>query len=83
MQRLPATYRADMPLKAVRQRVAVVDGGLRAVCEVQGVPLSMWSQGEVEGSTAAILDAYDQLTWFCAEHLRHTTGSGAVFVDPA
>jgi hypothetical protein len=29
--------------------VVVVDGGLRAVCEVQGVPLSAWSREEAEG----------------------------------
>lgn len=49
MQNLPATYKTDVPLKAVRQRVAVVDGGLRALCEVQGVPMSVWSAQEAEG----------------------------------
>jgi hypothetical protein len=60
MRNLPATYKEDVPLKAVRRRVVAVDGGLRAVCEVQGVPLTVWSQEEAEGFLrrwAAVLNA--------------------------
>ena len=60
MARLPATYAADLPIKGVRQRVVAVDGGLRAVCEVQGVPLTVWSPEEAEGflsGWAGILNA--------------------------
>jgi hypothetical protein len=60
MRNLPATYTEDVPLKAVRRKVVAVDGGLRAICEVQGVPLSVWSQEEAEGFLrrwAAVLNA--------------------------
>lgn len=60
MAKLPATHAVDVPLKAVRRRVAVVEGGLRALCEVQGVPFSVWSAEEGEGFLrrwAAVLNA--------------------------
>jgi hypothetical protein len=60
MRNLPATYKEDVPLKAVRRRVVAVDGGLRAICEVQGVPLTVWSREEAEGFLsrwAAVLNA--------------------------
>lgn len=43
-----ATYQT-LPLRGVRQDVVVVPGGLRAVCEVQGVPVSTFSPAEQEG----------------------------------
>src|SRR5829696_4055563 len=60
MPALPATYKEDVPLTAVRRRVVAVDGGLRAICGVQGVPLTVWSREEAEGFLsrwAAVLNA--------------------------
>jgi hypothetical protein len=60
MRDLPATYVQDVPLRAIRRRVVAVEGGLRALCEVQGVPLSVWSPEEAEGFLrrwAAVLNA--------------------------
>lgn len=48
-QALPATHKKDTGVLAVRRRVVAVPGGLRALCEVQGVPLSTWSAEESEG----------------------------------
>lgn len=60
-QRAPATYQRDVPIKAIGDDYLLTrEGHLRAVCEVQGVPLTAMGQQQADvflEGWAAVLNA--------------------------